>query len=211
MLLVTLQKKVTWTKGKLTKNYEFWSSYKKYRTGQYKYDSNVNYDKCCEYCGANHDDTVYTELTVAGKHSDGGTCSCYRSGGYIQGAWYVDVQQCIKSEVTVRAKREVAVNDAAKAAEKKDDAEKEKSEKIAQDLVVTCVGYDGGKRGYWDYDYTLPHSCWSKKYLHMNNFLSSLLGVNCSRDELPDILVDRPDVIRPTWDNQSLYYQIEIE
>ena len=39
----------------------------------------------------------------------------------------------------------------------------------------------------------------------------SILGVNCTLGEMPDIDTDRTDVVRPHWDKESVYYQVEIE
>ena len=38
-----------------------------------------------------------------------------------------------------------------------------------------------------------------------------MLGVNCTLGELPDISSDRVDVVRPSWDNKSVHYLVEIE
>ena len=41
-------------------------------------------------------------------------------------------------------------------------AQEEKAKTLIQELEVECLPYDSGKRAYWNYDYTLPGSCWSK-------------------------------------------------
>ena len=38
-----------------------------------------------------------------------------------------------------------------------------------------------------------------------------MLGVNCTLGELPDVSSDRVDVVRPSWDNKSVHYLVEIE
>ena len=156
---------LVWQTSNKNENYRM--RHTTYLTDTYKYSSDVNYDNCCEYCGANHANTQSITSSKADKHSDGGTCKCYSKGGSKSWNWYADTYSCSKVEFSGRKKRSLYKGTEGRikrntGMEQEVDSQAQE-ETIVQELKVECLPYDSGKRAYWNYDYTLPRSCWSKK------------------------------------------------